>query len=104
MIRWGICQVKRTQITKVVANVEWFCEAKDGRFLEVQYGEVQLKPKDPSAHDFIVFENLTEQKVLEWVFDYVDKAEVEDRLTAVINEQKTPALVADIPWQNVIGE
>lgn len=98
MIKWGISQVKRTQTAKVVVTVEWFCEAKDGRFHEVRYGEVQLDDKDPNAPDFIPFEQITQQQIMDWVFEKIDKAGIEAKLTATIDEQKAPALVSELPW------
>ena len=101
-MKWGISQVKRTQDTKVVLIVEWFCEIKDGRFHEVQYGEVQLNNRNPSEPDFIPFEQITEQQIMNWVFEKIDKAGIEAKLTANINEQKAPALVSELPWQNFV--
>lgn len=98
-MKWGISQAKRTQDTKVVLVVEWFCEAKEGRFHEVQYGTVELDDKNPSSPDFIPFEQITEQQMLDWVFDKIDKNAVEEKMTHLINEQKTPSLVTELPWQ-----
>jgi hypothetical protein len=101
MIKWGISQVKRTETNKVVLMTEWFCEAKDGRFHEIVYGQVELDEKDPTAPDFIPFEQITQQQMLDWVFQKIDKAGIEAKLTAIINEQKAPALVSELPWQVV---
>jgi hypothetical protein len=103
-IKWGISQIKRTEVDKVALLVDWFCETRDNTFLEVEYGQVQLKPKEPSAAGFIPFDNLTEQEVLDWIFAYVNKAQIETQLVAVIEARKTPTLIADIPWQNPTGE
>jgi hypothetical protein len=99
MIKWGISQVKRTETSKVVLMTEWFCEAKDGRFHEVVYSQVELDAKDPTAPDFIPFEQITQQQMLDWVFEKIDKAGVEAKLIAIIDEQKAPALVSELPWQ-----
>jgi hypothetical protein len=101
MIKWGISQAKRTETNKVVLMTEWFCEAKDGRFHEVVYGQVELDEKDLTAPDFIPFEQITQQQMLDWVFEKIDKAGIEAKLTAIIDEQKAPALVSELPWQVV---
>ena len=104
MLTWGISQAKRTETTKVVVVVEWFCEAKDGRFHEIHYGIVELDDKDPAAPDFIPFDQITQQQMLDWVFAKIDKTSVEEKISKVIESQKSPVLVSDLPWQNVVAE
>lgn len=101
MITWKLAQVKRTQSTNVVVIVEWCCEAKDEGFHEVMYGQTQLDDTDPTSPDFILFENLTEQQLLDWVFSKIDKAGIEQKLTAIIEDQKSPELISGMPWDSL---
>ena len=104
MIKWGISQAKRTEINKVILVTEWYCEAKDGRFHEVVYGQVELDSKDSNSPDFIPFDQITQQKMLDWVFQKIDKASIEKKLIEIIDKQKAPALVSELPWQIVNEE
>jgi hypothetical protein len=101
MVMWKLAQVKRTPSTNVVVIVEWCCEAKDGRYHEVVYDQTQLDSKDPTAPDFIQFEDLTEEQLFDWVFAKIDKNAVEQNLIAIIDKQKAPELVSELPWENL---
>jgi hypothetical protein len=100
-IKWGISQIKRTEVDKVALLVDWFCKVNSDTDLEVQYGEMRLAHKDPSAPNFVPFEDLTEQQVLNWVHGQVDKVEVETRLAAIIHARQNPTLISEVPWATV---
>jgi hypothetical protein len=61
------------------------------------YGTVGFTP-DPSADDYVPYEDLTESVVLGWVWDSMDKDAVEASLTANIDEQKNPTTQDGVPW------
>jgi hypothetical protein len=61
------------------------------------YGTVGFTP-DPSADDYVPYEDLTESVVLGWVWDSMDKDAVEASLTANIDEQKNPTTNTGLPW------
>jgi hypothetical protein len=104
MTEWGIARLHRTDGAKVVMLVDWFCKMQDGGSPEVEYGVVEFAEKNPSDADFIPFDDLTEQQVLAWVHQIVDKAAIESRLKAQIEAQKTPVLVSELPWQVPTGD
>lgn len=55
---------------------------------------------DPTAEDFIPFENLTEEIVLGWVKNAMDTEALEAGLASQIEAQKAPATVTGLPWNN----
>ena len=61
------------------------------------YGTCGFTP-DPSASDYIAYDDLTEADVIGWVQADVDQAAIEAALTANINEQKNPTTADGVPW------
>ena len=56
---------------------------------------------DASSPDFIPYADLTEQVVLQWVWDEMGVDEVtriQESLYSNIEEQKTPTTEAGVPW------
>ena len=53
---------------------------------------------DPTAPDFVPFDDLTEADVLAWVYESVDKDATEESLASQIEDQKAPQTVAGTPW------
>ena len=66
-------------------------------FSAISYGTCGFTP-DPTAPDFVPFDDLTEADVLEWVYESVDKDSVEASLANQIEEQKAPQTMAGTPW------
>jgi hypothetical protein len=48
----------------------------------------------------VAYASLTEQQVLAWVWESVDKAATEAALAAQIDAQKNPVTAAGVPWGN----
>ena len=61
------------------------------------YGTVGFTP-DPSASDYIAYDNLTEADVLGWVYESVGQDTVEAALTAKIEADKNPTSATGKPW------
>lgn len=87
-----------------VIVVHWECVAEETvgekTFRELVYGSFNLTP-EPSSPEFIPYENLTEENVLSWVYQYagIEKTEVELKLQNNIDQQKSPSTLAGLPWQ-----
>ena len=65
-----------------------------------RYGSCTFTP-DPSASDFVAYDDLTEATVLGWVHADIgadEKAAIETALTAEVAEQKTPTKGTGMPW------
>ena len=82
---------------KGIVVCHWRATATDGDFSASSYGTCGFTP-DPDSEDFVPFESLTEDDVLAWVYESVDKDATEAALAANIEDQKAPKTVAGTPW------
>ena len=61
------------------------------------YGTCGFTP-DPSAADYIAYDDLTEADVIGWCQGELDQDAIEAALTANIEEQKNPTTADGVPW------
>jgi hypothetical protein len=91
--------VKPTEgtLTDVVITADWRCNGTDGTYNGTCYGSCSFAP--PSG-EFTPYEDLTEQQVLGWCFaNGVDQSAIEANVTAQINDQINPPIIAPpLPW------
>jgi hypothetical protein len=98
MANWTIPLTEYTNDSdKGIVTCHWRVTAVDGDYSASAYGTCGFTP-DPTADDFVPYDNLTEADVLAWVYESVDKDAIEAGLTAQIDEQKAPQTVAGVPW------
>jgi hypothetical protein len=100
MTIWSIANVERNTSDSGVVVAHWRATATDGDFSASSYGTCGFTP-DPESPDFVPFESLTEADVLTWVYAELGAeqlAAIEDSLSANIEEQKAPKVVAGTPW------
>ena len=62
-----------------------------------EYGTVSFTP-DPSDPNFVAFENLTQEIVLGWVWNEINKTEVESRVQLKLDEAVSPSQIMGVPW------
>lgn len=104
MITWKITQMEYNTTDGGVIIVHWECVAEETvgekTFRELAYGSFDLTP-EPSSPDFIPYENLTEENVLSWVYQYagIDKTDIESKLETSIDQQKNISTLTGLPWQ-----
>jgi hypothetical protein len=92
-MNWSIQQLDRKTADGFVTTAHWTCTATDGDFSANVYGSVGF------SGDLVTpYENLTQEQVLGWVWEQIDKAEIEANLTKQIQAQKNPVSVAGVPW------
>jgi hypothetical protein len=92
-MNWQIVQLDRKTADGFVTTAHWTCTATDGDFSANAYGSVGF------SGDLVTpYENLTQEQVLGWVWEQIDKAEIEANLTKQIEAQKNPVSVAGVPW------
>jgi hypothetical protein len=92
-ITWNISQLDRKTEDGFVTCAHWTVSATDGDFSANAYGTVGF------SGDLVTpYENLTQEQVLGWVWEQIDKAEIEANLTKQIQAQKNPVSVAGVPW------
>lgn len=94
---WRIEQLERQTDTGGVIVAYWRVSAEDGEYAATAYGSVGFTP-DPTAPDFIAYDQLTEADVLAWVWGSVDKDAVEVNLAQQIEDQKAPKTKTGVPW------
>lgn len=97
---WSIAQLERTLPEGGVVTAHWRVTSVDGAHTASAYGTAGFTP-DPTAPDFVPFDQLTEADVLAWVWGSVDKTETEANLVSQINEQKRPKTGTGLPWASV---
>jgi hypothetical protein len=97
MANWTIAQLERNADDNGVVTAHWRVSAEDGEYTASSYGTCSWTP-EPSTEGFVPFENLTEAMVIEWVKDSLDVDAIEAGLTAQIEEQKAPKVIAGTPW------
>lgn len=94
---WSIAQLERTLPEGGVVTAHWRVSSVDGDYSASAYGTAGFTP-DPTAPDFVPFDQLTEADVLAWVWGSVDKDETEANLAAQIDADKNPTTAVGIPW------
>lgn len=94
MITWIVENMERRQDDGFVTNVHWRANAQDGSDKATVYGSCNL-----GAGELVTpFENLTEAKVLEWVWAIEDKDSIEQNLLGQINAKKVKESAKGLPW------
>lgn len=93
MATWKIVQLDRKTADGFVTTAHWTVTATDGDFSASAYGSVGFSGELTTPYD-----DLTEEQVLGWVWEQIDKAEIEVNLAAQINAQKNPVSATGVPW------
>ena len=91
---WTVENLEREAANGLVQTVHWRCAAQDGKFSASVYGSVSLEGDNP----VIPYADLTKEMVLAWVFDKLDKAEIEANLAPQIEALKKPEQESGVPW------
>jgi len=91
--------VKPTEgtLTDVVITADWRCNGTQDQYSGTCYGSTSFAP--PTGN-FTPYEDLTEQQVLGWCYaNGVDQAAIEANVTAQIENQINPPVIAPpLPW------
>ncbi len=99
MANWSIENMERQQDTGLVTKVKWTVTlVKDMEFSN-KNGVDELK----ASGSFTPFENLTEAQVLDWVFEKINKAEIEAELEVLVDAKIAAKSVPQVevfglPW------
>jgi hypothetical protein len=95
---WQVTMLERANDNnKGVTTAHYRCDAVDGEETIGAYGTTAHEP-NPEAEGFVAFENLTQDIVLGWVWEQVNKDKVEEQLAEALEVKKNPPTVAELPW------
>ncbi len=101
MATWTIAQLERNTADGGVIVAHWRVTEEetvgDVTYSASSYGTCGFTP-DPSASDYIPYDDLTEADVIGWCQSELDQDAIEAGLTANITEQKTPTTSNGVPW------
>jgi hypothetical protein len=92
-INWSISQLDRKTADNYVTTAHWRCDATDGEYSAGVYGSAGF-----TGDLTIPYEDLTQEQVLGWVWESVNKAETEANVLAQIEAQKNPTSASGLPW------
>jgi len=93
-----IVQLERNLTDGTVTIVHWSATEQDGEHSARAVGTVSLERNEDSA-TFIPFDELTEEKVIEWVEAEWDSPE--EMLIAKVEKKKNPVTATGMPWSEV---
>jgi hypothetical protein len=92
---YTIAQLERNTSDGFVVTVHYRVNAVDGDYSASTYGTVGYTKSEES---FTPFDELTEETVIGWVQNSLNKDEIEANLASQIEAAKAPATVAGMPW------
>jgi len=93
-ITWKIEQLDHLTSDGFVTTAHWRATAVDDEYSASTYGTTGWQAGTPD----IPYANLTEATVLTWVWENLDKVEIEANLIAQINALKNPTTSNGVPW------
>lgn len=92
-IKWTVSQLDRKTVDGFVTTAHWQCTAVDGDYSASVYASCGF-----SGELSIPYDSLTEETVLSWVWEQVDKEATEASVLAQIEAQKNPVSATGVPW------
>ena len=94
MTNWTISTLERETSNGFVTVAHWQATAVDGDYTASTYSTCSWAEGTPT----IPYADLTQETVLNWVWESVDKQATEDALAANIALQKNPVTATGTPW------
>lgn len=103
--KWKILELKRKPDNGLVFEVTYVMNFKLENKEDRQIGVIRLEG-DPNSPDFVPYENLTEEIVLNWVQSKIGEVKISEiessfqtRLQEKIDREKNPEFLTGKPWQ-----
>jgi hypothetical protein len=102
--KWSIAQLERIFSSGAVYTVHWVATAtrnlvSGDKLTTNSYGSIGLEK--PDSENFTLYDELTEDQVLGWVFAALGDEKVEsicNNLTGQLDAQQSPVNAPGIPW------
>ena len=93
-VNWTISQLDRKTADGFVTTAHWTCRAVDGDNMASIYSTCSWSDGTVNTP----YDQLTQETVLVWVWESVDKTATEAALAAQIEAQKNPVTASGTPW------
>lgn len=90
---WTVSQLDRDVATGFVTTAHWQCTGTEGDYSASVYSSCGF-----SGDLTIPYDSLTQETVLAWVWESVDKEATEAAVAAQIEAQKNPVTASGLPW------
>lgn len=90
---WTVSQLDRDVATGFVTTAHWQCTGTDGEYSASVYSSCGF-----DGELSVPYDSLTEEAVLAWVWESVDKEATEAAVAAQIEAQKNPVQASGVPW------
>lgn len=102
--KWIVNDMHRQISDNLVYHIDFRVESEREGFTARYVGEVSLTGSIDNP-DFIPYEDLTEETVIEWVKSQVDVSNIEENAANIISDkigesfQKPPTIINGYPWE-----
>ena len=96
MIKWNIEDLDRKNNNGYVTTIHWRAILQENDKVVFNYGTVSFEDGEP----IIPFENLTKETILNWLFNNINKEEIEFKLIKQLETLKNPVIKSGLPWGN----
>ena len=93
---WNVSQLDRNTSDGFVNTVHWRVNAVDGEHNASSYGTIGYTKEENAT--LVPYEDLTEEIVLAWVQESLEKETVETSLLGQIELLKNPVTASGKPW------
>ena len=90
---WTVSSLDRDVATGFVTTAHWQCTGTDGEYSASVYASCGF-----DGELSVPYDSLTEETVLAWVWESVDKEATEAAVAAQIEAQKNPVSASGLPW------
>jgi hypothetical protein len=110
MITWKIENLQHKSLDGFVTTANWVAVIEEVEIINSVKNDLPYQDKkiystliygsSKFSGDLVTpYEDLTQEQVLGWVWESVDKDAIEANLTAQIEAQKNPVSVTGVPWE-----
>jgi hypothetical protein len=90
---WTVSQLDRDVATGFVTTAHWQCTGTDGDYSASVYASCGF-----DGELSVPYDSLTQETVLSWIWESVDKEATEAAVAAQIEAQKNPVTATGLPW------
>ena len=90
---WTVSQLDRDVATGFVTTAHWQCTGTDGDYSASVYASCGF-----DGELSVPYDSLTQETVLAWVWESVDKEATEAAVATQIEAQKNPVTATGVPW------